>query len=224
MPTILVTGANRGLGLEFARQYAADGWQVIGTVRDLSSAGELKALDGDIRVETLDVSDLEAVTRFPERLDAPIEIFLANAGLYGPRQIATAADGKEWLKALGVLAVSPVLMTVGLMPALEAARGKAVAVTSRMGSVSDNGSGGFIAYRSGKAALNAAWTSLALDHGSSGVAFGLLHPGGVQTRMGGPSAPVEAAESVAGMRRVIAGLEAGGAPPFLDFRGDPVPW
>ena len=223
MPTVLITGANRGLGLEFARQYAADGWQVIATVRDPAKAAELPKLDA-VRVEVLDVADLEAVTRFGERVGERLDLFIANAGLYGPRQIVSAEDGEGWLDTLRVMAVSPVLMAEALMPALEAARGKAVAITSRMGSVSDNTSGGFIAYRSGKAALNAAWTSLALDHQTSGVAFGLLHPGWVQTRMGGESAPVEPAESIAGMRRVIEGLKPGGASPFLDFRGDAVPW
>lgn len=224
MPTILITGANRGLGLEFARQYAADGWQVIGTVRDPATAGELQALGGDVRVEVLDVADLATAARFGDRVGDRLDLFIANAGLYGPRQITSAEDGEGWLEALRVMAVSPVLMAQGLMPALASARGKAVAITSRMGSVSDNTSGGFIAYRSGKAALNAAWTSLALDHQASGVTFGLLHPGWVQTRMGGGSAPVEPPESVAGMRHVIEGLTPGGAPPFLDFRGAPVPW
>ena len=224
MPTVVITGANRGLGLEFARQYAADGWQVVGTVRDPASAGELSTIGDHVRIETLDAGDFDSVVRFADRLDGPLDLLLANAGLYGPRAIETPADGEAWLDTLRVMAVSPVLMAQALMPALEAARGRAAAITSRMGSISDNESGGYIAYRSGKAALNAAWTSLALDHQASGVAFGLLHPGWVQTRMGGASAPVDPPESVAGMRRVIEGLKPGGAPPFLDFRGDPVPW
>ncbi len=122
------------------------------------------------------------------------------------------------------MAVAPVLMAEALMPNLRAAAGKAVAVTSRMGSISDNGSGGFIAYRSAKAAINAAWTSLAIDHQSDPVAFGLLHPGWVQTRMGGASAPVTPEDSIAGMRQVIAGLEPSGRAPFLDYQGQTVPW
>lgn len=224
MPTVLITGANRGLGLEFARQYARDGWSVIATARESGSADDLRAIDG-VQVEALDAGDLDTVVRFGERLgEAPLDVFIANAGTYGPRQIETAADGEGWLDALKVMAVSPVLMARALMPNLAQARGKAVAITSRMGSIADNDSGGFIAYRSAKATVNAAWTSLAIDGRDDPVAFALLHPGWVQTRMGGANAPVTPHDSIAGMRAVIAGLRPTGRAPFLDFQGQTVPW
>jgi NAD(P)-dependent dehydrogenase (short-subunit alcohol dehydrogenase family) len=220
MPTVLITGANRGIGLEFARRYAEAGWEVIGTARDPGSAHELREV---ARVERLNVTDLERVANFGEMLAGrPIELLIANAGTYGPRRIETAADGEGWLETLSVMAVSPVLLAYALLPNLEAANGKAVAVTSRMGSIEDNSSGGFIAYRSAKAALNAAWTSIAIDH--PGTAFALLHPGWVQTRMGGASAPVTVEDSVAGMMRVIEGLTPAGRAPFLDYQGQTVPW
>lgn len=223
MPRLLITGANRGLGLEFVRQYRAEGWEVLATARNPGEAEELRATGA--RVEALDASDLEAVARAGDWLEgAPLDLLIANAGHYGPRRIATAEDGAGWLDALNVMAVSPVLLTGVLMPNLAAARGKAVAISSRMGSISDNGSGGFVAYRSAKAAVNAAWTSLAIDHADNGVAFALLHPGWVQTRMGGDSAPVAPEDSVAGMRRVIETLEPSGRAPFLDYLGKVVPW
>lgn len=222
MPNVLITGANRGLGLEFARRYTEAGWAVIGTARDPDAADELRDV---ARVEPLDVSDLTAVTAFAARLEGrPLDLLIANAGTYGPRRIETAEDGEGWLEALNIMAVSPVLLTEALLPNLEAAKGKAVAITSKMGSIDDNSSGGFIAYRSAKAALNAAWTSLSIDHAGSGVAFALFHPGWVQTRMGGDQAPLTVEQSVAGMMRVIDGLKPAPRAPFVDYQGETIPW
>jgi NAD(P)-dependent dehydrogenase (short-subunit alcohol dehydrogenase family) len=220
MPTVLITGANRGIGLEFARRYAADGWDVIATARDPDTAEELR---GVARVERLDVTDLARVAGFGDVLEGkPLGLLIANAGTYGPRRIGSAGDGEAWLETFSVMAVSPVLLANAVMPNLHAANGKAVAITSKMGSIADNGSGAFIAYRSAKAALNAAWTSVAIDN--PGLAFALLHPGWVQTRMGGASAPVSVADSVAGMMRVIEGLTPAGRAPFVDYQGQTVPW
>ncbi|MGQ0659411.1 SDR family oxidoreductase [Sphingosinicella sp.] len=220
MPTVLIAGANRGIGLEFARRYAAAGWEVIGTARDPEAAGDLRAV---ARVERLDASDLDRVAALASaREGRPLDLLIANAGTYGPRRIETAEDGEGWLETLSIMAVAPVLLANALLPNLRAANGKAVAITSRMGSIDDNNSGGFIAYRSAKAALNAAWTSLAIDN--AGLAFALLHPGWVQTRMGGAQAPLPTEESVAGMMRVIDGLKPVGRAPFLDYQGETVPW
>ena len=225
MPTVLITGANRGIGLEFARRYAADGWDVIATVRDPSSADELRTAAPGARIEALDATHLVRVAGFGGLLEGrPIDLLIANAGTYGPRRIAGAQDGKGWLETLNVMAVSPVLLAEALMPNLEAAKGKAVAITSRMGSIADNDSGGFIAYRSAKAALNAAWTSLSIDHSGSGVAFALFHPGWVRTRMGGASAPLSVEDSVAGMMRVIGRLKPAARAPFVDYTGETGPW
>ena len=175
MPAVLITGANRGLGLEFARRYADAGWDVIGTARDPDGGDELRQV---ARVEPLDVSDLGRVASFGDVLDGrPLDLFIANAGTYGPRRIETAADGEGWLETLNVMAVSPVLLAEALLPNLRAAKGKAVAITSKMGSIDDNNSGGFIAYRSAKAALNAAWTSLSIDQCRQRRRFRPLPPG-----------------------------------------------
>ena len=222
MPTLLVTGAGRGIGLEFARQYAADGWEVIATVRDIASAEELERLGA--RVETLDMLDRAALAAFPQRLDnSPIDLFIANAGVSGPRRIDCAESAEEWQRVHAVNAVAPTLLAEALLPNVLAAEGKLVAITSRMGSIGDS-SGGYVSYRASKAALNAAWRALALDLAGRPVALALLHPGWVQTRMGGPSAPLPLAESISGMRRVIAGLTAEQSGSFLDYRGEPLPW
>ncbi|HEX8527272.1 SDR family oxidoreductase [Allosphingosinicella sp.] len=221
MPTILVTGAGRGLGLEFARQYAGDGWQVISTVRDPAGAAELERLG--VRIETLDMLDPAALAAFPERLGAPLDLFIANAGVSGPQRIETAEAAGEWQRVHAVNAVAPTLLAGALLPLVAAAQGKMVAITSRMGSIADS-SGGYLAYRASKAALNAAWRALALSLAKQPVTLALLHPGWVRTDMGGPSAPLPLAESVSAMRRVIASLAPEQSGAFLDYRGDPLPW
>ena len=217
MPTVLITGANRGLGLEFVRQYAAEGWEVVATARE--SSAELDALG--VRVEALDMRDLDAVAGFGERIEM-LDLLIANAGMYGPRSVTSAEDGEGWAEAFTVNTIAPFLLAQSVLPQVEAAGGKLIAISTRMGSIADNDSGGFIAYRSSKAALNAAWKSLAID--TPGVVCAVLHPGWVQTRMGGRSAPLEPEVSIAGMRRVIAGLGPEQSGGFFSYDGSEIAW
>ncbi len=219
MPAVLITGANRGIGLEFARQYAAEGWEVIATARQPSA--ELDALE--VRVEALDMRDLLAVERFGDRIDK-LDLLVANAGTYGPRQIRSAEEGEGWAETFAVNTIAPFLLARSLLEQVAASGGKLIGISTRMGSIGDNDSGGFIAYRSSKAALNAAWRSLAIDARGRGVAAAVLHPGWVQTRMGGPSAPLQPAESVAGMRRVIESLGTERSGGFFSYDGSEIPW
>lgn len=222
MKRVLVTGAGRGIGLELARQYAADGWEVIATVRDPDGAPGLAA--PGIRVETLDMRDFEALAAFPARLGgAPLDLFVANAGISRAKWIRNAEDAEAWQEVHAVNAVAPTLLAELLLPLVEAAGGRMAAISSEMGSIAGS-SGGYIGYRSSKAALNAAWRALALGWQGRPVTLLLLHPGWVQTDMGGPSAPLPVEDSVAGMRRVIAGLPRSASGSFLDHRGAPVPW
>jgi NAD(P)-dependent dehydrogenase (short-subunit alcohol dehydrogenase family) len=222
MPRVLVTGANRGIGLEFARQYAADGWEVIATVREPEAAGELGSLG--VRVEPLDMCDFAALAAFPESLGAtPLDLFIANAGVSKAKWIRSEGDAADWQEVHAVNAVAPTLLAELLLPRVEAADGRMAAISSQMGSIADS-SGGYIAYRSSKAALNAAWRALALGWRDRDVTLLLLHPGWVQTDMGGPQAPLPVEESVAGMRRVIAGLPRRASGAFVDYRGAPVAW
>lgn len=217
MPKVLITGANRGLGLEFARQYKEQGWEVLATARDVSP--ELSDLG--IEVEKLEMSDLDAVERFGKRVES-LDLLIANAGTYGPREVRDAEAGREWAETFVVNTIAPFLLAESVLPAVRSAHGKLIAVSTKMGSIEDNDSGGFIAYRSSKSALNSAWRSLAIDNPD--VVCAVLHPGWVQTRMGGSSAPLEPEESVAGLRRVIAslGLEQSGS--FFAYDGTAVPW
>lgn len=224
MATILITGANRGIGLEFARQYAADGHRVIATVRDPAAAMELAQIAGDVTVHTLDMTDRSALAAFPNRLsEEAIDVAVLNAGVGGKR-VLSPDDGDRWLRMLAINTVAPTLLALALLPRLRAAKGRAVAMSSQLGSIADNGSGGDIDYRSSKAALNAAWVSLGIDWKAEPVALAVIHPGWVKTDMGGPNALITPAQSIAGMRRVIDGLHPGTGCSFLDFRGKTLPW
>jgi NAD(P)-dependent dehydrogenase (short-subunit alcohol dehydrogenase family) len=218
MPSVLITGANRGLGLEFARQYAGDGWSVTATARETSP--ELSRLG--VRVEQLDMSDLEEVASFGQRLDS-LDLLIANAGTYGPRSVTTAQDARGWADTFVVNTIAPFLLAQSVLPLVARSKGKLIAITSRMGSIEDNGSGGYIAYRSSKTALNSAWRSLAIDNRGR-VTAAVLHPGWVQTRMGGSSAPLTPQQSIAGMRQVIERLGTQDSGEFFSFDGTRLPW
>ncbi|NNC73571.1 MAG: SDR family oxidoreductase [Sphingomonadaceae bacterium] len=221
MPTLLVTGANRGLGLEFASQYSADGWTVIGTAREPDKATELGALDNCATMQ-LDVADADSVDSFMNALgDRPLDLFISNAGTYGSREV----DRGDWRKTLEVNTIAPTMLALRLKPNVMASERKKMAVlTSKMGSMTDNGSGGAIIYRSSKAAVNAAWKSLAIDFEDDGIAVVMLHPGWVQTDMGGPNALIDTKTSVSGMREVIGDLDLNSSGRFLAYDSAEIGW
>jgi NAD(P)-dependent dehydrogenase (short-subunit alcohol dehydrogenase family) len=195
---------------------------VAATVREPDKAADLAALG--VRVEALDMLDLAAVAAFPGRLGgAPLDLFIANAGISRAKWIRSREDAEAWQEVHLVNSVAPTLLAEVLLPLVEAAGGRMAAISSRMGSIDDS-SGGYVGYRASKAALNAAWRALALGWRERPVTLVLLHPGWVQTDMGGPQAPLPVEESVAGMRRVIAGLPRSESGAFVDYRGAPVPW
>lgn len=227
MPVVLITGASRGLGLEFARQYAADGWTVLASLRDPAAAERLIALDGDITPIELDVADPASVGILGERLhDLPLDHLVCNAGIYGPRQQAFGSlDYTVWQQVMLTNALAPIRVAEAFLPAVEAGEGKKiVAVTSKMGSIADNGSGSQYYYRSSKAALNAAMKSLAIDLAPRGIAAAVLHPGWVRTDMGGPGGLIDVEESVRGMRRVIDGLTTETTGRFYNYDGREIAW
>lgn len=216
MPKVLITGANRGIGLEFARQYSADGWDVIATARQPSS--DLDALR--VRVESLDLSDADAVAAFD--VGGSLDLFIANAGTNHPRDTEGADTARDWQAMMMVNAIAPFQLGHALLPTM-AADGKMIAISSGMGSIGDNG-GGWIPYRTSKAALNMAWSCLALEAKRRGIACVLFSPGWVQTRMGGSGAEITAEESVSDMCALIERLTIDDTGRFLRRKGSELPW
>lgn len=226
MPTILITGAGRGLGLEFARQYAAADWTVLAGTRDPEAAEALLRTDGDVSAIPLDVADPASVAILAERLiGVPIDLLINNAGLYGPRGPALGAiDYDAWREVLEVNTLAPMRVAEAFIGHLRAGQGrKIVTVSSRMGSI-EAGSGGEYIYRSSKAAVNAVMRNLALDLAPEGFTVAVVHPGWVRTDMGGPSAAIDAEESVTGLKRVIDGLTPSDTGGFFDHDGSHIPW
>ena len=222
--TWIVTAANRGLGLEFARQLAARGERVIATARDPQAATALAKLK--VRVEPLDVADAQSVERFGAALAGePIDVLINNAGVGVRSRSLEEIDFDDMRYFFDVNTVGPLRVTRALLPGLRAGNAKKIVnITSRMGSIEDNGSGGAYEYRASKAALNMVTRSLALDYGSEGFVCVVLHPGWVQTDMGGSGAPVKPEDSISGMLGVIDRLSPEYNGEFLDFTGESLPW
>lgn len=221
MPSVLVTGANRGIGLEFARQYAGDGWRVVATVRE--SSPELSAISG-VRIEQVDMADIAAVAAFHQRVEGPLDLLIANAGTYQPETCETADDARGWARMMVVNAIGPYVLARSLLGQAAEAGGKLVAISSDMGSIAANRSGGYVPYRSSKSALNSAWRSLAIEARPSGVVVVALNPGWVKTRMGGPNAILAPQDSIGEMRALIAGLTAEQSGGFFERDGRVIPW
>lgn len=219
MPSVLITGANRGLGLEFVRQYVANGWEVIASARQ--SDPELDRLA--VRFEPADFSDVAAVDALGSRVDGPLDLFIANAGTNHPMNAATDEDAREWAAMMMVNAIAPYRLAKTLLPHVAGAKGKMIAISSGMASLAGN-SGGWLPYRSSKAALNMAWSTLAIEARSVGVAAVLISPGWVKTRMGGAGAEITAQESVSSMRKLIENLTLADSGRFLRRDGSEIPW
>ena len=224
MTTVLISGANRGIGLELARQYAADGAHVIAGVRDPAAADLLKAIPG-VEVHALDVGRNDQVQAFRQAVgERPVDILIANAGVSGVRQAPGSFDFADWLQTYSVNSLGPVRLVQAFLPNLKAGSDrKAVAITSTLGSTSDHG-GNMFAYRASKAALNNAWAGLAAALKGDGLTFLLLHPGWVQTDMGGAGAPVTTAQSVDGLRARIAEAGAAQSGKLFAYDGEPLLW
>jgi NAD(P)-dependent dehydrogenase (short-subunit alcohol dehydrogenase family) len=224
MATVLVVGASRGIGYEFARQYAADGARVIATYRRPDDAQRLRSLGA--RPVALDVLDAPAIADFPARLAADrIDIAILAAGVYGPRTSGLAPPTPADFDAVMHVNVrAPMLLIPLLAPHLTAARGKLAVLSSRMGATGTMGNASGWLYRASKAALNNVLKSASLVLGPQGVICMAFHPGWVRTDMGGAGADLDAAQSVAGMRHVIAAANESHNGKFLNYDGTQLPW
>jgi NAD(P)-dependent dehydrogenase (short-subunit alcohol dehydrogenase family) len=227
MSTILITGANRGLGLEFTRQYGRDNWKVIATCRNPEAAEELHQIDGDINIYPLDVNDFMAIEETAELLKAEkIDILLNNAGVLGSRKMGFGeTQFDNWSEILRINTLAPLKMVESFLNQIVSSEKKIiVSISSLLGSISANNSGTHYAYRSSKAALNAVNKSLSVDLADKGVVSVVVSPGWVRTDMGGPAAAVEPVDSVSGIRKVIDELTQEDTGKFFNFAGEPLEW
>ena len=227
MPTVLITGANRGLGLEFARQYAGEGWRVIATCRDPENAIELTRLEGKIEIYALDIGDHGQILSLANSLrKKAIDLLLNNAGIFDPCPSKLGdIEYNTWEDFMHINVMSPFMVCESFRDHVAASNLKKIAImSSKMGSIDDNSSGGSYVYRSTKAALNAVMKSLSVDLGPRGISVAILHPGWVRTDMGGPNGLIDAPESVNGLRQVIKGLNLKNSGRFYNYDGSEIPW
>ena len=231
MPSALITGANRGLGFEFARQYLTDGWQVYAACRNPNSASELRRLADasghKLRILALDVSDPASVKAAAEELDGQtIDLLLSNAGVGGARgQTVGNIDYEAWAKVLDVNTMGPMRVSEAFVDHVaQSDRKLIVTLTSGMGSLADNTSGGSIAYRSSKAAVNMVMRSLAIDLAPRGITCVVVNPGWVRTDLGGAQATLTPAESVRALRRLIETLGPAQSGKFFNYDGGQYAW
>ena len=224
MPTILITGAGRGLGLELARQYAAEGWRVIGTVRNAAGETELRKIGAD--AFRLEVTNPNEAKKLASQLkSSPIDVLYCNAGVIGKRGAGFGKfDFQDWEDVLRVNLLGAAATIEALVDNVAASERKTVAVmSSRLGSIAET-SGMTIPYSTSKAALNLLAKALAASLAARGIIVVALSPGWVKTDMGGEGAPLKAETSVRGLRKVIGGLRAGDSGKFLAHDGSAIPW
>ena len=228
---VLITGCNRGLGLEFARQYTQAGWRVYATCRSPERALDLARLAASnpdtVSLHPLDVTETRQIDGMRQMLAGePLDLLINNAGVLGPKDQGFGhTDADAWVYTFRVNAIAPLKLIEALADNL-AAGGQHLAATlsSKMGSISENESGGFYIYRSSKAAVNASIKSASIDLANRGINVVALHPGWVKTAMGGREAEIEATESVSRMREILDRLGPKDSGGFFDLDGSRIPW
>jgi len=231
MKTVLITGANRGLGLEFCRQYANFGWRVLACCRNVNQADELKQLATDFQsvyMHQLDVLNRKEIDSLAEEISGTsIDVLICNAGIYGDKRGEGFGnlDYEKWLKSMETNVLGVVKVAEAFFQNLKSSQHSIIAVlSSQMGSISDNGSGGSLLYRSSKAALNATMKSLAIDLQNDDIGVMTFHPGWVKTDMGGPNALINVETSVTGMIEQINKFQISQTGHFLKYDGKKIPW
>lgn len=230
MNTLLVTGSNRGIGLEIVRHYAQLGWQVHACCRQPDQAEDLQALaqqTSAIQLHALDISDETQIFALADKLkDTSIDLLFNNAGIYGQRDASFGnTDSQQWLDCFYINCIAQLKMCEAFVEQVTASKLKTIAsMSSKMGSMADNGSGGSYVYRSSKAALNAVMKSVSIDLKARGIKVAILHPGWVKTDMGGPHAEISTAESVQLMRTTLEKLTLDNSGSFFEIDGSIIPW
>jgi NAD(P)-dependent dehydrogenase (short-subunit alcohol dehydrogenase family) len=236
MDTVLITGANRGLGLEFAKQYAAEGWQVIACSRRSSPGlAGLAGLQQDVRLFELDVTNHARIERLAAELQVDaIDVLINNAGTMGKSNFGGGASADQSFGRTDYDDVERIFRTNVMGPlkmsevfvehVARSRQKKIITLTSMLGSMALNTRGGLYGYRASKAAVNAIVKSLSIDLAGRGILAVALHPGWVRTDLGGPDAHIDVAESVTGMRKVIAGLSREDNGRVIEYSGQVLPY
>jgi len=232
MRTALITGTNRGIGLEFARQYAMDGWRVFACCRNPATADALNRLamqyPDRVSIHPLDVANHQQIEQLSQALSSQsIDLLINNAGVYPPDHgdAFGKTDYAAWAYAFEVNTMAPLKMAEAFIQQISKSHLKTIiTITSKMGSIADNRGGGSYIYRSSKSAVNIVIKSLSIDLKPSQITAVLLHPGWVRTDMGGPNGLISTEQSVTGMRRVISQLRFEDSGKFYAFDGQIVPW
>jgi NAD(P)-dependent dehydrogenase (short-subunit alcohol dehydrogenase family) len=230
LKTVFITGANRGIGLALTKVFLADDWQVIATCRDIKCADELNRLKDNyklLQVYELDITDYQQMAVLSSKLhDLKIDVLLNNAGLYGPKGYGFGnCDAAAWREVFEANVIAPTKLAEAFVSQVLNSELKIIAaLSSRVGSHTENTKGGGYIYRSSKAALNSVVKSLSNDLLPQGVKTVALHPGWVQTEMGGPNALISAEESALGLKQVIESLTDEQSGGFYSYKGEQIPW
>ena len=221
---ILITGANRGLGLEFAKQYSKDTTNRIFAC--CRNPKDFPISQDNISVHKLDVSSLSDMDSLKQELgDVSIDLLIHNAGVYGDRSSFGAVQVETWINTLQINAIAPLKLSEKLIDNVASSvHKKIVIVTSKMGSIHDNTSGGSYIYRSSKSAVNMVGVSMSHDLRSKNITVLLLHPGWVQTDMGGPNALITTEQSISGMKQVIEESSIEDSGRFFNYDGKSIDW
>ncbi len=224
MTTIMITGASRGLGLEFARQFYSEECRVIATCRNPKKANELNSI-GDIDVHSLDVTDDKSVANLADKLRGEnIDILINNAGVIGHRDGFGRLDYDIWAETMDTNVFGPMRVAEAFRDnVMNSEKKQMIFITSRMGSITEAVPNAYV-YRSSKAALNMAVKCLSVELEQQGLIAVLFHPGHVQTDMGGQAAPVTPQKSIEGMKNQIVALTHDDNGRFLSYDGHQIPW
>jgi NAD(P)-dependent dehydrogenase (short-subunit alcohol dehydrogenase family) len=223
MPSVLVTGANRGLGLALVKGFARHSWTVWAAARNPALLG---GLSGDIHPVGLDLTDATSIDSLPARIGAPpLDLLFNCAGLLGSRAPMGGPETIEpWAEIFQVNVIGTMRLTLALLPLIEKGGRKIVSLTSGLGSIGKNTDGGIAAYRASKAALNAAMRALAREVADKGIVVGIVTPGWVRTDMGGQGAPVSAEERAEVLIDLLPRIGPTQSGCFLNFDGQEIPW
>ena len=225
MKNILITGANRGIGLKFAEILSANN-NIYATARDITKTDDLEKLDNTELLE-LDLLDKDSIKSFCSELkDIPLDMIINNAGIFQDEQMEeTILDPELWLDEIMINAIGPVVLSQKLKENIMSGNDKKIIfISSQMGSIDDNYSGGYYFYRTSKSALNSAAKSLSIDWKADGISVLMLHPGWVRTDMGGSNAQLDIDTSVSTMLDVINSLDMGKTGTFLNYEGKKLEW